>query len=45
LPKIVQTHLEHIGTVREACTVMRVLTFNDDERVVAGRGHDHARVC
>eukprot|EP00698_Gefionella_okellyi_P023857 TRINITY_DN8268_c0_g1_i1.p1 TRINITY_DN8268_c0_g1~~TRINITY_DN8268_c0_g1_i1.p1 ORF type:complete len:381 (-),score=103.77 TRINITY_DN8268_c0_g1_i1:152-1201(-) len=33
---------QHLGAFREACTLLRVLTFNDDMRVVAGRGHQHA---
>ncbi|XP_042575041.1 armadillo repeat-containing protein 6 isoform X2 [Cyprinus carpio] len=37
-------HIQHPEVVREACVVLRVMTFDDDVRVPFGQAHEHARM-
>ncbi|CAH1254616.1 ARMC6 [Branchiostoma lanceolatum] len=44
LKKALETHGSRADVVRSACTVMRVLTFDDDIRVPFGKAHEHAKM-
>ncbi|XP_048198571.1 armadillo repeat-containing protein 6 isoform X2 [Perognathus longimembris pacificus] len=36
-------HIHHADVVREACSALRVMTFDDDVRVLFGQAHDYAK--
>ncbi|XP_019620441.1 PREDICTED: armadillo repeat-containing protein 6-like [Branchiostoma belcheri] len=44
LMKALETHGANADVVKSACTVVRVLTFDDDIRVPFGKAHEHAKM-
>ncbi|XP_019393880.1 PREDICTED: armadillo repeat-containing protein 6 [Crocodylus porosus] len=44
LTSAIVQHGNHASLVREACSALRIMTFDDDIRVPFGHAHDHARM-
>ncbi|KAF7692464.1 hypothetical protein HF521_010074 [Silurus meridionalis] len=44
LISVIKRHMERPEVVKEACIVLRVLTFDDDVRVPFGHSHEHAKM-
>lgn len=41
--KLLQQHKSEADLVKQSCAALRVLTFDDDIRVMYGKAHDHAK--
>lgn len=44
LTSAITRHIERAEVVKEACSALRVMTFDDDVRVPFGQAHEHAKM-
>ena len=44
LSSLLEDQIESAALVTEVCSVLRILTADDDPRVPFGKGHEHAKM-